>query len=158
MPQHRKRLDELFKGLAGAVRATEAAAFSVCRAGTEREHLHLLTHVRGGPSVDDATREAAVVAFEKIVRPCVNSGTDVAVDVESEKLCLLRFARDDTATVAVAFAFIVRRGDREEAEAALLRLSLKMPARELHNQAMQRTRAAGMVSFLRNLLGRDSGR
>ena len=154
------RLNKLFRGLAGAVGATEAAAFSVCQPGTDREHLHLLTHVRGGPPVDDATREAAVVAFENIVRPYIAAGTDAAVEVKGSDrlLCLVRVTRDGTAAVVMAMTFIVRRNDREKAEATLRRLTNKMAARRLHNLPTQRTGAAGIVSFVRRLLQRGSGR
>ena len=112
-------LDERFRRIAGLVGATEAATFCVCRHGTPDEHLHLMTHVRGGAPVDAATREAAVSAFEKILRPCVTSAGDAAVDVEgNDKLvCLVRVTpRGDH---AVAMAFIVRRADRDVAESRL---------------------------------------
>lgn len=118
-----KNLDELIRGIASRIGATEAVVFGVEQDSFEDRRIDLLLHVRPD-NAELAIREAAVAAFKALVSPCIDQARDGAMEVQStdnvqgRQYCLVTLARRDSKIVGAA-AFIVRCRDERSALVAL---------------------------------------
>ena len=125
MAESPANLDDLVRGIASEIGATEAAAFSVKPDFFDGHQLDPLLHIRRD-NPDAATRAAAVAAFKEILTPCVQQAKDGAVEIGSwdgqrRQYCLVTLARRGE-TVAGAVAFIVRCRDEQDADILLRRV------------------------------------
>ena len=121
-------LKDLLTTQAVLVAGTEACAFLVERQ-EEKEGfgLRLISHVRPDES-DTDTRQAAVRAFQNIVKPCVEQAKDGAIEVGSpddgdSQYCLVTILRNEGAVVAVS-AVITRCRDMDRAKQRLTSMQL----------------------------------
>ena len=118
-------ITDLLATQAVTVVGTEAAAFMIERAaagedGRPQVALRSIAHIRPDQS-DQQTRQAALQAFEGLVRRCVLEGKDGAINVggpvnqENEgQYCLITLLRDGTDVIAVS-SVICRCRDQERA-------------------------------------------
>jgi hypothetical protein len=119
-----RKLDSLLRRLGGAVGATEAVAFAA-HPDQFGEDLTTLVHVRPDNAPDEVC-ERAIRAFREIVRPLIQEARDAAVEVarsqneRGTQFCLVAMIRRED-TVIGASAFIIRRHNRDQAEAMLKR-------------------------------------
>jgi multidrug efflux pump subunit AcrA (membrane-fusion protein) len=119
-------LKDLLTTQAVLVAGTEACAFLVERQ-EEKVGLRLISHVRPDES-DAETRQAAIRAFQNIVRPCVEQGKDGAIEVGAPddgdaQYCLVTILRNEGAVVAVS-AVITRCRDMDRAKQRLTSMQL----------------------------------
>lgn len=120
-------LKDLLTTQAVLVAGTEACAFLVERQEEKGVGLRLISHVRPDES-DAETRQAAVRAFQNIVRPCVEQAKDGAIEVGAPddgdaQYCLVTILRSEGAVVAVS-AVITRCRDMDRAKQRLTSMQL----------------------------------
>jgi hypothetical protein len=122
-------LNDLLATMAVTVAGTEAACFMLERTGPQEFGLKSMAHIRQDES-DAQTRQAALEAFQGLVKPCIIQGKDGAIDLgnatplESEpQYCLITLLRDGQEIIAVA-AVITRCLNLERARQRLLSMQL----------------------------------
>jgi hypothetical protein len=124
MDESSKPYGELLK-IAGSIGATEFAVFSIEDGATT---LRTLCHVRPDQA-DSKQRTAAIEAFQKIIRPCLEQRKDGAIEIlengrlpsTSPQYCFVLLARE-TGKIIGAATFILRCEDRESAQNVLKRI------------------------------------
>lgn len=121
-------LQDLLTTQAVSVAGTEAAAFMIERQQEGAVGLRPIAHIRPDSSTEQV-RAAAIAAFQEIVKPCVNSGKDGAVEVGPPgetgeiQFCLVTLLRTEGQVVAVS-AVITRCLDLERAKQRLMSMQL----------------------------------
>ena len=123
MTQSPSNLEQLVQKIAVSIGATEAAAFRVVRDPLGVGNVDLLVHLRPDDS-DAATRQAAVAAFEDVIAPCLERGSEIEVGADTgsgKQFCLVVLARRG-GDIAGAAAFIVRSRNEKVANILLRRV------------------------------------
>ena len=122
-------VNDLLTTQAVTVAGTEAAGFLIERGGGEAGFtLRPIAHIR--PDQSDAdTRQAAIQAFQEIVKPCVEKSKDGAIEVQGgleggeSQFCLVTLLRSEGNVVAVS-AVITRCVNADRARQRLMSMQL----------------------------------
>ena len=135
-PNLQAYLTDMLTVQAVTVAGTEAAAFVIDR-NQPQFALQAVAHIRPDNS-DQQTRQAAVQAFQQLVRPCVQEGKDAALEVgppntqEERQYLLATLLRTETEIVAIS-AVITRCRNMELARQRLTSMQLVAGYFELYN-------------------------
>lgn len=120
-------VNDLLTTQAVVVAGTEAAGFAVERK-EQGIGLRPIAHIRPDESTAE-TREAAIKAFQEILKPCVAQGKDGAIEISAgdnapePQFCLVTLLRKDGEIVA-ASAVITRCRNTERAQQRLMSMQL----------------------------------
>jgi hypothetical protein len=120
-------INDLVTTQAVIVAGTEAAGFAVERKD-DTINLRLIAHIRPDNSTADQ-KNAAIAAFQELLKPCVLQGRDGAIEIQSgedaneHQYCLVTLLRSEGEIVAVS-AVITRCRNLERAQQRLMSLQL----------------------------------
>ncbi len=110
------------------VAGTEAAAFIV-EGRQDGFGLRNIAHIRPDQSGGQDMRNAALAAFQELLKPCVAQARDMAIEIKTDEIavepqfCLVTLLRNENQIVA-ACAIITRCRDAERAQQRLMSLQL----------------------------------
>ncbi len=120
-------VEDLVRTQAVVVAGTEAAGFIIERK-EDGPSLRTIAHVRPDNSTAEM-RQAAINAFQEIIKPCVSQAKDGAIEIHSKEnvqepqFCLVTLLRSEGEIVAVS-AVITRCRNSERAQQRLMSMQL----------------------------------
>jgi multidrug efflux pump subunit AcrA (membrane-fusion protein) len=152
-------LHQLIYLQAVTVAGTEAAAFVVKPGEQSGFLLELMDHIRPDESTEEV-RQAAILAFKEIIRPCLEQNKDGAIEVDAAdasgevQYCLVTLLRNKQGSAVAATAVVTRARDLQRAQQRLdsMRLvagyfDLFLMRREMEHFALQAKTHQDVLQF-----------
>jgi len=121
-------MTDLVTAQAITVAGTEGAGFVLERGAENAFSLRPIAHIRPDESTNDA-RQAALNAFQELIRPCIQQGKDGAIEVSGpndaaeSQFCLVTLLRADANIIAVS-AVVTRAINLDRAKQRLMSMQL----------------------------------